>query len=253
MGESSDTVEIGRYQIIREIGRGGMAVVYLAHDPRLARQVAIKLIAVHALADEYVRRSFEREAQAIGSLQHPHILPVYDVGEHEGQTYLVMHYVEGGRTLRDLVRSGPVDPREVGRLLIEVGHALGYAHSLGLVHRDVKPHNVLIDAAGHSYLADFGLAKAAAGTGVSLATKGSIGTPAYMSPEQIRAVQAIDHHADIYSLAVTTFELLTGRQPYTGDLAAVLYQHCFAEIPAARALVPSLPPPVGDVLRRALA
>ncbi|MBI3966448.1 MAG: serine/threonine protein kinase, partial [Chloroflexi bacterium] len=145
MSEPSPLGTVGRYQIVRELGRGGMAIVYLARDPELRRQVAIKVIAGTGLSNDYFRNAFKREAAAIGSLEHPYILPVYDVGEHQGQLYLVMRYVEGGRTLKEALANGPLPPDEVGRVLEQVGHALGHAHAQGLIHRDVKPHNVLID------------------------------------------------------------------------------------------------------------
>ncbi|MBI3966294.1 MAG: protein kinase, partial [Chloroflexi bacterium] len=247
---------VGRFRLIREIGRGGMAVVYLAEDPRLGRNVAIKLIAGQGLADPYFRLAFEREARAIGSLNHPHILPVYDIGEHEGRLYLVMLYVEGGRTLKDALRDGPLPPAEVARLLRHVAHALGHAHAAGLVHRDVKPHNVLVDPSGHAYLADFGLAKAVSAATAALTQtgeRGSSGTPIYMSPEQIGSSATIDYRADIYSLGVMAFELLTGTPPYRGEIPAILYQHCFAPIPAATERNPTLPSELDAVLRRALA
>ncbi|MBI3966504.1 MAG: protein kinase, partial [Chloroflexi bacterium] len=253
-----DSLEsVGRYQRIRELGHGGMARVYLARDPRLGRYVALKLVAADVFSDEYFRRSFEREALASGSLHHPNILPVHDVGEHDGRPYLVMYYVEGGRTVKDLINEGPVEPRRAVNVLSQVASALDHAHSAGILHRDIKARNILIEASGHCYLADFGLAKAAAdamegNTAIAGASVGSVGTPAYMSPEQIES-KPLDHRSDIYSLGVTAFEILTGTVPYTGTAFAMMYGHCNREIPSASALNPSLPPAIDDVLRRVLA
>ncbi|HEX5502718.1 MAG TPA: protein kinase [Thermomicrobiales bacterium] len=253
----------GRYRIEAPLGRGGMASVYLAADPAFGRTVAIKIVDP-GLGQQNPRlvERFLREARAIARLQHPHILPVYDVGEQGGEGYLVMQYVTGG-TLRDRLR-GPrgarvLAPAEAVALLAPVGAALDYAHRQGVLHRDVKPTNVLLAEQDHPFLADFGLAKGFDQEGVSglTATGMMIGTPEYMSPEQGQG-GALDGRSDLYSLAVVLYEALTGRTPFRGETAnetpvSIVVRHVTAPPPSPRAFNPALSPAVEAVLLRALA
>ena len=203
---------IGGYEIAEEIGQGGMAVVYRAYQPQLERWVAVKILqATGASGEEFLAR-FRREARAIAALRHPNILTIYDYGEEEGIAYIVMEYVPGG-TLKTRLTGQPIDWPDVATLVIPVGRALAYAHSQGIVHRDVKPANVLLPRPDWPLLADFGLVKLV-GHQRGITRPGiSIGTPAYLSPEQA-AGEDIDHRSDVYGLGIVLYELLTGHIPF---------------------------------------
>jgi serine/threonine protein kinase/tetratricopeptide (TPR) repeat protein len=245
---------IGSYTVVRELGRGGMATVYLASDPRHNRSVAVKLLHVDASSALGSDR-FRREIEVLAQLQHPHILPLYDSGESNGRLYYVMPYV-GGETLRDRIkRLGPLPLDEVRRLTTDVASALDYAHRQNIVHRDVKPANILVDDE-HAMVADFGIAHRAIedDTGQLTATGIVIGTPAYMSPEQAGGSPHLDARSDIYSLGCVVFEMLTGQPPFRATSAhQVIARHVSEPVPSARAVRPTLPPAVDDVLRQALA
>jgi serine/threonine protein kinase/tetratricopeptide (TPR) repeat protein len=245
---------IGSYTVVRELGRGGMATVYLASDPRHNRSVAVKLLHVDASSALGSDR-FRREIEVLAQLQHPHILPLYDSGESNGRLYYVMPYV-GGETLRDRIkRLGPLPLDEVRRLTTDVASALDYAHRQNIVHRDVKPANILVDDE-HAMVADFGIAHRAIedDTGQLTATGIVIGTPAYMSPEQAGGSPHLDARSDIYSLGCVVFEMLTGQPPFRATSAhQVIARHVSEPVPSARAVRPTLPPSVDDVLRQALA
>ncbi|HEX5505348.1 MAG TPA: serine/threonine-protein kinase, partial [Thermomicrobiales bacterium] len=253
---------LGRYRVDARLGRGGMATVYRAHDPAFGRVVALKVLDPALTGDPAFVQRFLREARAIARLQHPNILPVYDVGEQDGEGYLVMQYVTGG-TLRDRLRvprgARVLAPAEAAALLAPVGAALDYAHRQGVLHRDVKPTNILLTEQDHPFLADFGLAKGFDQDGVSglTATGMMIGTPEYMSPEQGQG-GALDGRSDLYSLGVVLYEALTGRTPFRGETAnetpvSIVVRHVTAPPPPPRALNPALSPAVEAVLLRALA
>ncbi|MFN2284662.1 MAG: serine/threonine-protein kinase, partial [Anaerolineae bacterium] len=175
---------LGNYRLVDQIGQGGMATVFKAYQPSMDRYVAVKILPSHFTQDATFVARFTQEARVLARLEHPHILPVYDYGEQEGITYLVMRYIEAG-TLHDLIaQRGTLSLREIVRLMGQVGHALGYAHDQGVIHRDIKPSNVLIDPQGNAFLTDFGIAKIVAGTANYTGTGAVIGTPAYMAPEQ---------------------------------------------------------------------
>ena len=207
--------KIGRYVIQREIGHGGMAVVYLAYDPNFTRQVAIKVMPRELIADPGFRTRFLREAQTIATLEHPAIVPVYDYGEEEGQPYLVMRYMPGG-ALDQRLNAEPLSLPKAATLYSRLAPALDEAHSRGLIHRDLKPGNILFDQRDDAYLSDFGIVKLTETT-TSLTAGAIVGTPAYMSPEQGRGQKDIDGRADIYSLGAILFHILTGRLPYEAD------------------------------------
>ena len=223
---------LGSYTIVEQVGQGGMATVFKAYQPSMDRYVAVKILPSHFTEDETFVARFTQEARTLARLEHPHILPVHDYGEQEGSTYLVMRYIDAG-TLKDLITgSGPLELNEAARIMGQLGRALGYAHSQGIIHRDIKPTNVLIDEPGNAFLTDFGIAKLVAGTAQFTATGTIVGTPAYMSPEQCMG-QTLDHRSDIYSLGVILDETLTGSLPFVAPTLPELYR----KIPM-RSLVP---------------
>jgi tetratricopeptide (TPR) repeat protein/predicted Ser/Thr protein kinase len=231
---------IGRYVVRRELGRGGVGVVLEAYDPALDRPVALKLLIAGRDATDAQLRRFLREARAASSLRHPNIIPVHDLGEVDGRAYFAMEKIEG-RSLGDILKAeGPMPPRRAFEVARDVARALEHAHAHGIVHRDVKPENILVDARGHAYLSDFGLARDLDLDARLTATGVFIGTPAYAPPEQI-AGHEIDGRADIYSLGATIFEALTGRPPFEGASFALLASRVMHEMPPAiRARVPTV-------------
>jgi hypothetical protein len=218
------------YEIIEELGRGGMALVYRARDRHLEREVAIKVLPFSLAFDsEFVER-FQREARTAAQLEHPNIIPIYRVGRSGRVIYFVMKYLRGGSLSTVLGERRRLMPPEIRRLLIEAGSALGYAAQRGIVHRDIKPDNIMFDEFGQCVLTDFGIAKAASGQRLT-GTGMSIGTPHYMSPEQARA-QPIDGRSDIYSLGVVAYQSLTGTVPYDGeDSFSIGYKHITEPVP----------------------
>jgi serine/threonine protein kinase len=218
------------YEIIEELGRGGMAMVYRAKDRQLEREVAVKVLPFSLAFDtEFVER-FQREARTAAQLEHPNIISIYRVGRSGRVIYFVMKFLRGGSLSTVLGARKKLTPPEIRRLLLEAGSALGYAAQRGIVHRDIKPDNIMFDEFGQSVLTDFGIAKAASGQKLT-GTGMSIGTPHYMSPEQARA-QAIDGRSDIYSLGVVAYQCLTGSVPYDGeDSFSIGYKHITEPIP----------------------
>ena len=218
------------YEIIEELGRGGMAMVYRARDRHLEREVAIKVLPFSLAFDsEFVER-FQREARTAAQLEHPNIIPIYRVGRAGRVIYFVMKYLRGGSVATVLADRRRLMPPEIRRLLLEAGSALGYAAQRGIVHRDIKPDNIMFDEFGQCVLTDFGIAKAASGQRLT-GTGMSIGTPHYMSPEQARA-QAIDGRSDIYSLGVVAYQALAGTVPYDGeDSFSIGYKHITEPVP----------------------
>ena len=245
---------IGRYEIIRELGRGGMAVVYLARDPYMERQVAVKVLPRQFTYDPEFLKRFRREAKVIASLEHPAIIPIHDFGEHDGQPYIVMHYMPGG-SLADRIEKGPLTLTEAAAILHRLAPALDEAHARRIVHRDLKPGNILFDRRGAPYLADFGIVKLAEGAATALtASGGTMGTPAYVSPEQARGSAQLDGRSDIYTLGVILFEMLTGERPYQADTPMGLaVMHITEPVPQIRDRKRDLPPACQTVINKAMA
>jgi eukaryotic-like serine/threonine-protein kinase len=245
---------IGRYEIERELGQGGMAAVYLAYDPRFRRRVAIKLLPPTLQNDPMFRARFEREAQTIAALEHPAIVPVYDFGEEAGSPYLVMRYMEGGSLNERLQRGGPLSLPLATAVLHRLAGALDQAHQQGIIHRDLKPDNVLFDRAGAAYLTDFGIVKLATEATTGITGDFIVGTPAYMSPEQARGEGQLDRRSDVYALGALLFTMLAGHPPYEADTpVGYAVKHVTEPVPSLLRLRPDLPPVLELVLRRALA
>jgi serine/threonine protein kinase len=241
---------LGSYQIKKLIGQGGMATVYKAYQPALDREVAIKVLPPQMANDPDFAERFTREARAVAKLEHPHILPIYDFGQEGDLSYIAMRYVQGG-TLASLVGKSHQLSR-ISELLTQVTSALEYAHTHGVVHRDVKPTNVLLDQGNWVLLTDFGIARMMGGETRITATGVTIGTPDYMSPEQGLG-KHVDHRSDIYSLGAMLFELLTGRVPYEADTPmAVIIKHIHDPLPSPREINPIIPIGVEQVIVKAL-
>lgn len=245
-------VQVGPYQIVEQVGRGGMATVFKAYQPALERTVAIKVLPEVLAEDPQFRERFRREAVAIAKLRHPSILTVYDHGEFEDQLYIVTEFVEGGTFANELGR--PLRTSRVVRVLQSIASALDYAHERGVLHRDVKPSNILINRDGAAILGDFGLARMMAPTGDRLTRLDMVvGTPEYMSPEQCAGKDS-GPAADQYSLGVVAFEALTGHVPYEAETpAAVMLEQIQSPLPMPRAVNPELSEAVERSLLRALA
>ncbi len=218
------------YELLEELGRGGMAIVYRAMDKHLEREVAIKILPFSLAFDaEFVER-FTREARTSAQLEHPNIIPIYRVGKNGRVIYFVMKYLRGGSLSQVLAERKRLNAAEIRKLLADVGSALGYAHKRGIVHRDIKPDNIMFDEFGQCLVTDFGIAKAGSGSKLT-GTGMSIGTPHYMSPEQARA-QSIDGRSDLYSLGILAYQALVGEVPYDGeDSFAIGYKHIMEPIP----------------------
>jgi serine/threonine protein kinase/streptogramin lyase len=246
--------ELFGYRLEALLGRGGMGVVYKAYDPRLKRYVALKLIAPELSEDERFRDRFLAETELAASLEHPNVVPIHDAGEVEGQLYLAMRYVEGGELKTLLEKEGALEPARAVAMCGQTAAALDAAHARGLVHRDVKPSNVLLDENEHVYLADFGLSRRLADPGGHGEAGFSVGTPAYAAPEQIEGGDA-DGRADVYSLGCLMFECLTGQPPFKRDSElAVLWAHVQEPPPnASEHNGPELPVEIDPVLAKAMA
>jgi serine/threonine protein kinase len=244
---------LGHYEVKERLGVGGMAAVYRAVQSSLGREVALKVLSPALTEDEEFQKRFANEARALASLDHPNILAIIDFDTIEGTTFLTMPLARGG-SFEAVVAKGPMDPGSAWtRFLRPVADALGHAHRAGIVHRDVKPSNVLLHADGRPLLADFGLARAAAGANQLTLVGIAVGTPGYMAPEQVLG-KAVDARADIYAYAAMVFRALTGSLPYTGETAMeIAIATVRSPIPSATALRRELPDELDQFMQRALA
>ncbi|MBI5958631.1 MAG: protein kinase [Chloroflexi bacterium] len=241
----------GQYEIRSLLGRGGMAAVYLARQSSMNRDVAVKVMASELADDDQFVSRFEHEAQLIAKLQHPHILPVIDFGREGKRIYIVMQYIQGG-TLDHRLSEGPLPLRMASRMFEQIASALAFAHSQGVIHRDLKPNNVLLDDRSNAYLVDFGIAKMLAGTAKLTATGNILGTPAYMAPEQWRG-EPVDARTDIYSLGILLYEMLLGRLPFAGDTPyTLMYKHMNDAPPPPHQVKQDVNPAAEAVILKAL-
>ena len=254
--ELTEGAEFAGYRIERRLGRGGMGIVYLAVEPGLDRRVALKLVAPDAAADEVFRARFAHESRIAASIEHPNVVPIYSAGEHDGIPFIAMRYVSGSDLGRKLLSSGRLEPGRAVALIGQVAAGLDAIHAAGLVHRDVKPANVLLsgsEASEHAYITDFGVARNVASTSGLTKTGRFVGTLDYVAPEQIRGGE-VDARADVYALGCLLFKLLTGEVPFPRDgEAARLYAHLNDEPPAASLFTPMVPKALDRVIARAMA
>jgi eukaryotic-like serine/threonine-protein kinase len=247
---------LGKYKLVERLGQGGMAEVYSAFQPGVERLVVVKVLHCHLAGDENFVERFQREARAIGSLQHPNIVRIIDVDVQDGMDFMVMDYVTGG-TLSSCLKECTLLPLdEALRIGKQLADALAYAHRQGVIHRDIKPANILFTDKTHQHavLTDFGLARLCDETGAKLTVTGAmVGTPTYMSPEAVRG-EACDGSSDIYSLGVVMYEMVTGRPPYVANTPySMMMKQTTEPLPSPRVLNPALPVAVEEVLLKALA
>jgi serine/threonine-protein kinase len=244
--------QLGPYRILAPLGEGGMAAVYKAYQPGMDRTVALKVLPRHFAEDRDFVARFTREARLIANLEHQNIVPVYDFGESDGYTYLVMRFVDSG-TLADLLSRERLTPPQIRHVMSQVGSAVDYAHARGVLHRDLKPSNVLIDPSGNCLLGDFGLAKLAEGSSQLTQTGGILGTPAYMSPEQALG-KAVDARTDVYALGVMLYELAARRLPFHAETpVALIMKHIQDPLPPPRGYNPDLSEELERVILKSLA
>lgn len=239
-----------RYQTIDELGRGGMGIVYRARDTQLGREVALKLLPATLAQEETALRRFQQEAQIIAQLEHPHIVPIHDIGVRDGQPFIVMRLLRGG-SFQELLKRGRITPEALWRVLGQIGRALDTTHAQNIIHRDIKPTNILFDEHGQAYLADFGIAKALDAT-TQYTGNAIIGSPAYMSPEQFTG-ETVSGRTDQYSLAIVAFEALAGQLPFQGNTSRLMYGHVQQPPPAISTLNNHLPAVIDKLFQRALA
>lgn len=244
------TSRIGRYEVETELAQGGMGVIFLARDPYIQRQVVVKVLMYSRTLDEVYREFFQREAELIAALEHPCIVPVYDFGWHGQQPYIVMRYMSAG-SLDDRLARDEIKLTEAAHILKRVSEALDAAHARNIIHRDVKPSNILFDATGEAFLSDFGIAKSK--PIVDDEGEWLVGTPAYMSPEQAKG-EPVDGRADVYALGVVLYRLLTGQLPFSGDSStALINAHVEMPVPDVRQVRENLPAVWQEVVAKAMA
>ncbi len=244
---------VGPYRIMEQLGQGGMATVFKAYHPNLDRYVAIKVLHPAFKQDPQFTERFQREARVVAKLDHPNIVPVFDYADHNGQSYIVMKFIEGETLKGVLDREWPSKEQILG-IVQSVGSALNYAHSQGVLHRDVKPSNILLAESSNVYLADFGLARMAEAGESTLSGDQLLGTPHYISPEQARGEKDLDAGTDIYSFGIVLYQLAVGRVPYNSDTPfSIIHDHIYTPLPMPRSINAKIPEDLELVLLKALA
>ena len=243
--------KIGRYKVESELGQGGMATVYLARDPYIQRQVAIKVLSYQLTTDALFQEYFQREAEVIAALEHPCIVPIFDFGQHGTQPYFVMRHMVGG-SLQDRLEKEKLKLHQLSLIIGRVAEGLDAAHAKGIVHRDVKPANILFDAEGKAYLCDFGLAKLLRQS-IDATDTMFVGTPEYMSPEQVRD-DRLDGRSDVYALGVVLYCALAGQPPFEADSSMATAQaHITEPVPNILDANPDLKPVWAEIIDKAMA
>lgn len=242
--------KIGRYEIESELAVGGMGIIFLARDPYIQRQVIVKVLMYSRTLDDVYREYFQREAEVIAALEHPCIVPVYDFGWHGKQPYIIMRYMAGG-SLQDRLKESELKLTEMAHIFKRVAEALDAAHAQNIIHRDVKPSNILFDVTGEAFLSDFGIAKSKPITDEE--GEWLVGTPGYMSPEQVLG-EAVDGRSDIYALGVVLYRLLTGSMPFSSDsVTGLINAHVDLPVPDVREVKANIPAVWQEVVAKALA
>lgn len=244
--------KVGTYEIVAPIGRGGMATVYKAYHERLDRHVAVKLMHTTFLQDDDFHARFQREARIVARLEHPAIVPIYDYDEHNKIPYLVMRFVDGMTLKKHYIKKG-MTIQEIESTMTKIAEGLDYAHEQGILHRDMKPSNILIDNSGQPFITDFGLARIAEAGASTISHDMMLGTPFYISPEQAQGSKDLDNRTDVYSLGVILYELLTGQVPFQADTPyAIVHGHIYTQPELPSKVNPDLTPAIDRVLVRAL-
>jgi serine/threonine-protein kinase len=241
---------IGRYKVEKEIAQGGMGLIFVALDPYIQRQVVVKVLLYSRVVDDVYREFFQREAEVIAALEHPCIVPIYDFGWNGEQPYIVMRYMAGG-SLENHMEQGEIKLTEIGHVIKRVADALDAAHAKNIVHRDVKPSNILFDSTGEAFLSDFGIAKSKPFTDED--GQWVVGTPAYMSPEQVKGID-MDGRSDVYALGVMLYRMLTGELPFASDsTTALINSHVELPVPDIRQVKANIPAVWQEVVGKAMA
>lgn len=252
MTNEKPNMQLGKYEVLEKIGEGGFGTVYKAHDPSLDRYVALKVLHPYLTKDTSTLERFRLEARLAARLKHPHIVTIFEVDESQGNYYIAMEYVEGQSLSALIEAQGPLSSKRIAGIIRQVGEALDYAHTQGLIHRDVKPSNIILGEGDRATLTDFGIVKAAGESGITT-TGVAVGTPEYMAPEQVTG-EALDARTDTYSLGVVAYHALTGKAPFTGTTPyAIQKGHAEEQPQDPRQLNPALGEPTAEVLLKALA